>query len=168
MTNAVRWPLVVALTLLLAATLLVLVYAPMLPERIAQHFDAAGVPNGWTSRDGFVGIEAFVLAVLAVAFIVLPLVLGKLPARFVNLPHRDYWLAPERRDRSMRDLSDALLWFGCAALVMHIGVSALVIRYNLDGPQRLPSTVLWALLIGFVAFLAMWIVSIRRRFRRPV
>ena len=80
--------------------------ATQLPPIVATHFGAGGVADGWMSRDGYT-IFAMLLTLL------LPLVVfasvGWLPyrfERFVNLPHRDVWLAPRIVRRR---------WPGCGA-----------------------------------------------------
>ena len=45
----------------------------------------------------FFGLQAFVLVVVTACFAILPAVIEGLPPRMVNLPNKDYWLAPERR-----------------------------------------------------------------------
>ena len=64
-----------------------------LPERVASHFGAQGQPDGWMSRSN----HLLLMAVFGFAF---PLFLVGLffVLRFVpeglNVPDRDYWLAP--------------------------------------------------------------------------
>src|SRR5688500_1481613 len=66
-----------------------------LPERMASHFDASGVADGWMTRDAYVwfmvGVVTFVSLTMNAAF-------GSvrfLPNAVINIPRRDYWLAPE-------------------------------------------------------------------------
>src|SRR5258708_39905629 len=83
--------------LAIAATATSLATSGTLPEQVASHFASGGAANGWMSR------EAYVLIVLAMATL-LPLFIVAMMARLprmnprrIRLPHRDYWLPPERR-----------------------------------------------------------------------
>src|SRR6266568_3055820 len=71
--------------------------AEHLPERVATHFDGAGHPNGWMSRSALLkGGAAFGLAFPLLVVGICALV-RFLPAAAINLPRKEYWLAPERR-----------------------------------------------------------------------
>src|SRR3954468_21478203 len=85
--------------------------APQLPDRVATHFGAGGEPDGWMSRSShllFMGVFglAFPLFVVGLFFI-----LRFLPDSGLNIPHRDYWLAPERRSETFAYLFRHSLWF---------------------------------------------------------
>src|SRR5262245_3281123 len=123
-----RW---VFAALLLAVIVQALVYYPQLPERMASHFNASGTPDAYTPRNGFFVLQAFVVAVVVVAFALVPAGIQRLPARLINLPNKDYWLAPERRKETMAGIAAALTWFGCAVLGFILVVTWLVIRFNL-------------------------------------
>ena len=68
-----------------------------LPARVASHFDGAGRANGWMSRDAMLGWQLGTVLFIAARFEGIVALQPLLPAEVVNLPHRDYWLAPERR-----------------------------------------------------------------------
>src|SRR5277367_5148881 len=68
-----------------------------LPAKVASHFDIEGRPNGWMSREMCVGFTVG-LGILMPALVVGMMGgAGRIPVSFINLPHRDYWLVPERR-----------------------------------------------------------------------
>src|SRR5580692_11121933 len=69
----------------------------LLPERLASHFGASGLPNGWMTKPQFFIAYALVfLPALFVEFLVGRSV-AKKPADKLRLPNKEYWLAPERR-----------------------------------------------------------------------
>jgi uncharacterized membrane protein len=127
-----------------------LIYYPQLPDRLASHFDAAGYPNGWSSKSAYFALQAFILLVATVCFAALPAWLQRAPTRLINLPNKDYWLAPERRAATLARLASTLTWFGCAALALTLTVTSLVIRVNLSRGSALPAATMWALLGTFV------------------
>ena len=108
-----------------------------LPDRVATHFDGSGQPNGWMSRSthllftlalGF-GVPLFVVAIL--------FVVRFLPDSLINIPHRDYWLAAERRAETFAWLFRHSLWFACIGVSFITGVQYLIVRANAQPPAQL-------------------------------
>jgi uncharacterized membrane protein len=124
--NRAQWwtPARVAFATLLGIVVLqAIVYYPQLPAQLASHFDARGLPNGWSSKSAYFALQAFIVLVLTLCFAVLPSLLERAPARLLNLPNKDYWLAPERRAATMARVASALTWFGCAGLAFVVVVT---------------------------------------------
>jgi len=142
-------------------------YYPQLPAVMASHFDGAGRPNGWQTKGAFFATAGGVVLLLLLVFLVLPPSLSRLPPRFVNLPHKAYWLAPERRAESWQWFAGHMATFGCATLLVVLVTFQLAIHANLSGGGTLPSTPMWILLAGYLAFAGAWIVRTYRRFGRP-
>lgn len=162
-----RYARIVFVLLLMACGIQALVYYPKLPFALASHFDAAGRANGWSSKSGFFQIQALVVALVALLFGGLPAVLSRFPDRLINLPHKDYWLAPERREATLASVAGTLTWFGCAALLLMLGVTQLVIRYNLQRSAGLASGPMWLLIGGFALCALLLPVRLLRFVRRP-
>ena len=142
-------------------------YGPRMPAVMATHYNGAGIPNGTMSRSVAAGVQVALLALLGAVFLGLPLLLRRMPAGWINLPHRDYWLAPERRKETLRAIEERVVLLGSGALSLLLLVSELSFRANLNPPPRLPTAPLVAALGGFVLFLAGWTFSFYRRFPRP-
>jgi uncharacterized membrane protein len=137
-----------------------------LPPRIATHFDLYGQPNGWMSRDqlttfilGFgILLPAFVVAVMAAT--------GWIPVSFVNLPHRDYWLAPERRQATASRLLHFGLWFASANVLFITGLQWLIVQANLPGAgQHLSGLGLALVAGGFLLATGIWCTLLIRQFK---
>lgn len=137
-----------------------------LPALVATHFGAEGQPNGWMARDSHtisqVGITLFVAAV----FFALTLWLPRTPDRFVNLPHRDYWLAPARRAETFAWLTGMLFWLGALLQGFLAYVFREVWRANLVTPPALRLNSLWLQLSLFILTAGL-VVTLLFRFRRP-
>ena len=101
------------------------------------------------------------------SFFVLPKLLRNVRSSLVNLPHRDYWLAPERREKAFAMLSEEMAWFGNAILAMMIYTFQLAIEANLPGRGGFRSDDMWVLLVGFFAFTGIWLLRLYRRFAVP-
>lgn len=155
------------LVLLLAAGGQVLYHYGRLPESMASHFNFEGKPDGWQSRSAFFMLEFLVVGILAAVFLLLPALLHRIPSSLINLPHREHWLAPERRREALDRMGCFLTWFGCASLIFLLAVIEVVIRVNLGGEVRLPGSWLWPALGGYAAFLIAWVIALLRAFRVP-
>ena len=153
--------------LVAAAALQIAWFYPQLPAKVASHFDGQGRPNGWMSKDGFFLLYGAMLALQLAVFGAGARLIRRLPDRWFNLPHRDYWLAPERRDQTLDYLEGWGLWFGCAVMAFLLGIFQLAIEANLkQSPLALGPT--WALLGGFFAITAIAVARLLLHFaRRP-
>jgi uncharacterized membrane protein len=134
-----------------------------LPERMASHFGADGVANGWMTRDGYfwfmVGIVTFVSLTMLAAFGSIRF----LPNSMINIPRRDYWLAPERRDETARSLMRfGLLMVGFESLFF-LAIHLMVVAANEAQPVRLSNDVWW-LLVAFLATTGIFLFKLYRRF----
>ena len=109
----------------------------LLPEQVATHFDAAGVPNGWMSRTShliFISLFGigFPLLIIGICWSV----------RFVspvtiNIPHRDYWLAEERRIESVDFVFRHSIWLGCLGIAFITGLHWAMVLANRQQPPHL-------------------------------
>jgi uncharacterized membrane protein len=136
-----------------------------LPAHVASHFGINGQPNGWMSRDTCVGFTLG-LGILMPAFIVGTMaVTGRIPVSFVNLPNRDYWLAPARRKATSTVLLHFALWFACMNVLFVTGLHWLIIQSNTPGGKPHLSGVGMALVLGgFLAGTGIWAIFLRRHF----
>jgi len=121
-------------------------YYTRLPRSVATHFDFAGAPDGWMSRGGYAAISSAVVLVVGGILIGVFALLGRLPDRYFNLPHRDYWLAPERRPSTIAFFDRQLSRVGIATILLLIVLTHFVIRANLTDDPRLPANLPWILL----------------------
>jgi uncharacterized membrane protein len=155
------------LILLLVSGFQILHYYPRLPEQVASHFDGSGEANGFQSRPMFLAFHAGSIVLLSVVFLLVPALLHRIPPALINMPRKDYWLAPERRESSMALLAALLTWFGVASLALTTVVIELVLRANLPGGSgRLSAVLLWALLGAYFLFVGIWLFVVFTRFRR--
>ena len=138
----------------------------VLPAKVASHFDAHGRPNGWMSRTA----DAEILT--AVAILVPGIVIGgmggagRIPVSFVNLPHREYWLAPERRGAALAVLLKYALWFAALNVLFLAGVQALIVEANLPTPHNLDLHRLACGVIAYLVCTAIWTILLLSRFSK--
>ena len=159
-------PVLVLVLLTAAYALFVAGAATQLPERVAVHFGANGHADGWADRQEATRLFEILTAVPAI-FLVLALVMGVMPAGAFNLPHRDYWLAPERRAQTIALVSRQLIWMGCLMVLFLAGVFWLTIQANRLASPQLPMAGFLVLLVAFLTATAVWTIRFLRRFFKP-
>lgn len=156
----------VFLLVIVAAGAFVWLTSGGLPPVVASHFGPGGTANGSMAKGTY---TAFMLAlVVGVPLLVaLPARLVRvLPPRLINLPHRQYWLAPERRAATLDALSSLSLQFALALAVFLCFVHWLVVRANAVQPATLAEAPLLAGLAVFGATTVAWVLVLFRRFGR--
>ncbi len=142
-------------------------YAPLLPDTVASHFNGAGQPDGWMSKTAFLGVYLFIVATSAGIFFAIGALVKRVPDRWINLPRKDHWLAPERREETLEFLSVQMLWFGNVTLMFLSHVMGVAMAANLEPHPRLGESTLWALVL-YLAFTVVWTVYfIGRFYRKP-
>jgi len=149
------------------AVLQVAHYYPMMPGTMASHFDGAGRPNGFQSRGAFFALTAVMLVVVVAIFMGLASLIRLLPPSWVNLPHREYWLAPERLEGTMDFIVQQMEWFGVATLLLLLLVVQAAVEANLAPEPRIDSDSMWLFLVLYFLYTAVWMVRFLRHFRVP-
>jgi uncharacterized membrane protein len=160
----VTWTVFIAL--LLFAILFVTGTASELPPMVASHFDAGGQPNAFMSRSGYirfmlclcVGMPVLVVAILTAVYS---------RARELKLPNREYWMAPQRIDRTRSFLVAHAVWFGSLLVVLSCCVHWLELGANRQQPPHLSNQAFAACMIAFLIAMAAWIAALMFAFRRP-
>jgi uncharacterized membrane protein len=141
-------------------------YYPLLPERMASHFASDGTPNGWQPKEVFLLIMGMVAGVTATIGFLAPGLIARRPASQINLPNKEYWLAPERRAVTMQFIAAQMRWFSCAVLFVILFGGYEAIQANLREVVRFDSQSMLVVLVGFLAFVLVWVFAFVRHFSR--
>lgn len=139
-----------------------------LPETVASHFVAGGRANAFMSRSDyfwFMGFMALLLPqLIGLVMGVLPRVL---PPSLINVPHRDYWLAPQRLGETRRMLARQGRAFAAMMTVFLCFVHGLVVKANLSQPPVLDEKPFVVGLLAFFLAVCAWLGLFLSRFRVP-
>jgi len=101
-----------------------------LPDKVAIHFSGSGVPNNWTNKLNYV-ISLGAVGILLPLFIIWIFhIIPSLPKEMISLPNKEYWLAPERSQKTMSDLNVYGIWFADILLYIFFIVGYLILDAN--------------------------------------
>ena len=130
------------------------------PGVMATHFGASGSANGWQTKGQFFVVEIVMLAVCLLIGFGVPAIIAAAPPSLVNLPNKDFWLAPVRRDHTLAVFRIQMAWFACALITFLIVVNQLVFNANQSVPRHLNGPQFTLALVAFLGFVALWTIRL--------
>lgn len=141
-------------------------YYPSLPDFIATNFRGDGEPQGWMSKNTFILFELGLVLFLGFLKFGLPRLVKNIPPSLVNIPNRHYWLAADRKEKTLALLDREMGWFFAGLLAFFILVNHTVFQANISEPKRLSG---WFMIIfvGFLLFVVIWGIKFLFIFRKP-
>jgi hypothetical protein len=166
--KTLRTPAIVMGTVYLLFFVCLVWSSGQLPEQVATHFDGRGQPDGWMNRSShllFTTVLGFALplSILGICF-----AMRFAPASLINIPHREHWLAAERRSQTFAFIFRHAFWLASMSIAFVIGVNLLIIQSNNQSPPSLSIPLLFGFLGCYLAGLAIWTFRAIRYFKRPV
>jgi uncharacterized membrane protein len=146
----------VTIFLVFAIALQIAHYYPLVPDRVASHFDASGRPNGWSPRGVFFGFYVLTVVITLCIFEVSPHLLKRVPSSWISLPKREFWLSPERRERTLELIGSQMHMFGIATIMFMACTFQLAIQANLPDGRGFNVALMWTLLGVYVLVTIVW------------
>lgn len=147
----IAWPL---------TALLMLATQPWLPEQV-------GDPGQQTSRQAFLGVMLFSVALAGLFSSAFVRWVDRTSPSRLSLPHRDHWMAPERREATLARLIEHLAGTGLMVLVLMGGIHAFALLQGQPGWPR-PPLILWQLgAAGLALWFLVWLWQYYRLFPAP-
>ena len=144
-----------------------LLFASGLPAHIATHFDAKGWPNGWMTNGQYVAFD-LALGLGTQVFVSLACYFQRfMPARFMNVPHKDYWRSSENYPTACANIFRHSLWLGNLMVLWMILLNYQVAQANKLMPPKLDTSSFIVAMSTFAVMLLVWLVSLWRLFRVP-
>ncbi len=136
-----------------------------LPSHVAVHFDAGGAATSFMSGTQY---RVFILAVAIALPMVLVATLSRVYSRAknFNLPNREYWLAPQRIDRTRSFLVAHGVWFGTLLTGLMGFIHWLVLDANCRIPPTLSNQAFFIGLLAFFGCMVAWLGTLLITFRR--
>ncbi|MBC7709523.1 MAG: DUF1648 domain-containing protein [Rhizobacter sp.] len=160
-------PTLIFVAVLAAAGWFVFNTSGALPEQVASHFGSSGAADSFVSRKGYVTFTLiFVVGLPLVMTSILTLVFRGATTS-LNIPNRDYWLAPTRRAETIAFLTRHSMRFGACLAAFLSFVHWLVVRANARQPVELSNSEIYAGALLFVLTIVVWTVWLLLAFRKP-
>lgn len=147
-----------------AVAVQLLYYYPRLPDRIACHFNASGVPDGWMPKGGFVIVFLLLLGFVTALLYGIGFIIRSMPDRYINLPRKQEWLAPEHRARTLDWIQRQMEWMAVGTLALLVGVLQVTMHANMQPAPRLPLVPVWVGLGLYTTFVTAWSVRFLTHF----
>jgi uncharacterized membrane protein len=139
-------------------------FYPLLPETMAVHFGFNGQPDGWQTKSSFYIFYSLLVLGIGILFSVMAHIFPKLPISLINLPHKEYWFAPERATSSFAFLSGFFYQMTCGLTLFFGLIFADVCLANLTPSLQLDYTTFISVLVLFLGFVLGNVVRLYRRF----
>jgi len=136
-----------------------------LPANVASHFDAGNAANGFMTRGNYLLFMLFFALGLPIFLAATIGLLPRMRPQSLNIPNREHWLDPKRRDATLSMLSAQGAWFGSIVALFIAGLHYVLLVANASSPPRLPADLFWTLVIVFVVAMTLWIGALYLRFR---
>jgi uncharacterized membrane protein len=156
MARATRWALFLSRV---AALGVVLQVYSVSPEVVPVHYGPTGIPDRWGPRAELLAVFACVIGVSTALFRALPHFIWRAPRSMLNLPNKEYWLAPEQRASAAAKFAIWAHLVGTSVnvlmAVLQLGLAS-VPRGLFDTPTPLPSCVVLAF-VTFVLGSCVWL-----------
>jgi uncharacterized membrane protein len=137
------------------------------PAQMAAHFNIQGDPDRFVPKEQFFWFQIQTALVVVGTSLVPQVLFLILPVNLINMPNRDYWLAPERRDATVDRLSSfGALLFGVILLVIQAGFE-LSFAANLQTPIHFNAQLMLPIMFGSFIVIGLMLFWLTWSFRRP-
>lgn len=137
-----------------------------LPAKVATHFNFEGIPDGFMT---FAGYRWFICIFSAIFPMFMLFMIGVVPALLpgaTNIPNRDYWFHPDRKTETMNYMFRMGCLMAGLMTLFFVGLNYVTVVANQNDPVRMPSTTFFIMLGIFLAGVAIWALTLHRKFRR--
>jgi len=141
-------------------------YEPRIPKILGSHFAWGGFVTGWQTKAAFFSTDLAMIVLATVVAFGIPRIIAAVPVSRINLPHKEYWLAPERRENTLAYIRVWSAWLGCCLLAFLLFVMELAFRANLHTPPQFNNAAFVPALLAFVALDTMLVLRLILHFAR--
>ncbi|NOZ62269.1 MAG: DUF1648 domain-containing protein [Calditrichaeota bacterium] len=143
--------ILILIAFLVLAVLQAIYFYPKLPDKIATHYGADGVPDGYSDKTKALIFDIALLVFMSGVFFGLSWMMKKVPDNLINIPNKDFWLKSENKPLTVKIISSFGLKVGIVTELFLLMLFQRIYSINISG-SRLNSTNFWfGLLVYFVA-----------------
>ena len=142
------------------------VYFPQLPPMVASHFNLAGEPDGFSSRERFRLFSLLIQGGTAGFFLLLAMLIRFIPASRISIPNSEFWRTGEHREESLAFLGRSILWMGALTFAFMLMIFQATIRANLSEVIILGRS-FWISFGFYIGAMALLVWKLLDQFRLP-
>ncbi|MBN1423700.1 DUF1648 domain-containing protein [Candidatus Fermentibacteria bacterium] len=139
----------------------------ILPDRVAIHFGSGGRADGWGSRDFHTLLTLIMHVFFFCVFYYAPRWVTAVPASWVNIPNKRFWLSPAKKEHTKEKLASLMWPFGTAFFLFFLVTGLLTLQANHTDPPRLDERSFLVALALFLVYTAIWVVAWIKEFKVP-
>ncbi len=137
------------------------------PERMAAHFNAQGHPDRFVSKAEFFWFQIQTLGVTLLVSLLPQVLFLFIPLELVNMPNREYWLAPERRDETRDRLSSfGSIVFAIILLIIQFAFE-IAVYANLQNPIFFNAGLMIPVMVASFIMIGLALLWLMLSFRVP-
>lgn len=155
---------VIAFSSIAMTALTIAVLSAQLPQGVASHFNAAGVPDSFMPRDSFVTLMLVFCCGLPALVYGLQVMLARRGS--VNIPNASYWFDASREQETVGWLRLHAAWGAASLSAFMAHTFWLTVRAHQQSPVALPTMPFWISSVIFMAAAGAWAYAQHRRFSR--
>ena len=139
----------------------------LMSDIVASRFDTGGHPNDGSDRDTYMYVYVGTIVVMVLLFTNIARLTRRLPNHLINLPHRDYWLAPDRRADTFERISRIMGWMGLGNVIFVIALFDTIFRANRSRAHLEMGGEGWFLAGFYLVWMTVLVARYLREFGRP-
>lgn len=137
------------------------------PSQMAAHFNISGEPDRFVSKPEFFWFQIqtlFIVVLISLPLLILTLLI---PPNLINMPNREYWLAPERKDETLGRISDfGSALFGVILLTI-LTAFDISVYANLQTPVHFNAGLMGVVMVIAFGIIILMLVRLIMSFRLP-
>ncbi len=142
-------------------------WLPLMPDKIAIHYGFNGTADNWGNKMEFIILMGGLMLFLGMLFFGLSALMTRLPDTMINLPNKEYWLAPERRETSLNTVAQLMKDIGSRTLLFFAVIFEITCRSNASLSLQI-DTQLFFIVFGMYLFaVIVSIVYFVKQFSKP-
>ncbi len=142
-----------------------LFFINQLPDLVASHFNGYGEADGWTDKFSLMLTYYLIVSFIISIFLIIVVLIKKIPDRMINLPNKSYWLEQTRREETIESIRNYLSWIGIVSILFMVFVFSEIYSANIKRTYNIGDSV-WIYLIILLISVIFIIIKISLRFNK--
>lgn len=139
-------------------------FYPLLPEKMASHFNFSGNADSWSDKNTFFIIFICIYFVSVGLIFLLSLLLPKFPNSMINMPNKEKLLSPERREITLSYISGFLINICSLVALLFVVINYFAFDVNIHRRAGLPVNVIF-IVVAFVVLINVFMFRMLKKLK---